>query len=70
MRLPLGILAGVLLMIPRTSAAQTATRNSDEARILVDVNLFGTADSLAKDREFQSRAITFGEVKSTFATYR
>ena len=69
MRVAPGILVAVLLMIPRTSPAQTANRSSDEARILLEVNLLGTAASLAKDREFQSRSITFGEVGSSFATY-
>ena len=65
MRVAPGILVAVLLMIPRTSLAQTP---SDDARIFVDVN-FGTAASLAKDREFQSRFVVFSEAGSSFATY-
>jgi hypothetical protein len=56
-------------MIPRTSLGQTAAPPSDEARFSVDVNLFGTAASLSKDREFQSRFIRFGEIGNAFATY-
>lgn len=68
MRLALGILVALVVGIPRTSPAQTAPL-WDDARIVVDVNPFGSADSLAKDREFQSRFLRFGEVGSSFATY-
>lgn len=67
MRLALVILGALLVVIPRTSLAQTVTR-PEEARILVDVNV-GTASSLAKDREFQSRFLTFSEIGSEFASY-
>jgi hypothetical protein len=68
MRLALGILV-VLLAVPRTSLAQAANPIADDARIVVDVNVLGSTDSLAKDRQFQSRFIRFGEVGSSFATY-
>ena len=68
MRLALGILVALLVGIPRTSPAQTAPP-SDDARIVVDVNVFGSADSLANNREFQSRFLRFGEIGSSFATY-
>jgi hypothetical protein len=68
MRLALGILVGVLVTIPRTSLAQ-AIGSWDDGRIVVDVNPFGTASSLSRDREFQGRAITFGEIRSSVATY-
>ena len=62
----LAILVGVLVMIPGASLAQN--RPWDDGRILVDVS-FGTATSLAKDREFQSRFLTFSEIGSEFASY-
>jgi hypothetical protein len=65
MRIALVIL-GALVVIPRTSLAQN--RPLTDGRILVDVNI-GTATSLAKDREFQSRFLTFSEIGSEFASY-
>lgn len=70
MRLALGVFVALVVMVPRAALAQVAAGGpSDDARIIVDVNLVGAAASLAKDREFQSRAITFGEIQSSIATY-
>jgi hypothetical protein len=69
MRLALVILGALLVVIPRTSLAQTANRPPEDARILVDVNLFGTGESLAKNRQFQSKFIKFSEPGSSLATY-
>jgi hypothetical protein len=69
MRLALVILGALLVVIPRTSLAQTVKRPPEDARILVDVNVYGSAESLAKDREFQSRFLVFSEAGSAFASY-
>jgi hypothetical protein len=68
MRLTVGVVVALLVMIPRTSLAQTAAWYPDETRFLIDVN-FGAADSLAKDREFRSRFVRFGEAGSATASY-
>lgn len=68
MRLAMGLLVALLVMIPEPSLAQIPGWPPDPGQILIDVN-FGMADSLAKDREFRSRFITFGEVGSSIARY-
>lgn len=69
MRLLPGVLVTVLLLIPRTSPAQTPARAPEESRIFVDLNLLGTASSTAKSREFTAKFIRSGEIGSMRATY-
>ena len=73
MRVTVGLLGGLLLMIPGTSVAQVSQVDwgpllPGEPRFRLDVN-FGMADSLAKDREFNSRFISFGELGTANAHY-
>jgi hypothetical protein len=69
MRIVLGLLAAVLLLIPQASFAQRTKPIVVPPRIFVDVNLFGTADSLARDRVFTARFLKFGEMATSRATY-
>jgi hypothetical protein len=69
------LLAAAILLIPRPSHAQTAAlppapaQPSDDPRIFFDINMFGTAQSLSKSREFRSEFLAFSELASAKATY-
>ena len=68
---PVTALVALLLVIPRSSPAQTdpAPRPSAEARFFVHVNPSGTAHSPAKPREFTSLFLRFSEVGSMRTIY-
>lgn len=69
MRLAVGLVSAFLVVIPRASLAQTVMRSPDDARLLVDVNVYGTSESDADQRIFQSRFIAASEAASAAATY-
>ena len=69
MRVVPAILVAVLVMTPRASEAQSAERVWDEPRIFVDVNLFGSASSLVRDRTFTSIFVVSGELGTFRANY-
>jgi len=63
------IAVAVLLIIPRPSVAQSNAAAPSEPRIFVDVNLGGTARSLAEDRTFTTLFVAFSELATEKATY-
>lgn len=67
MRKTLVLVAAVILLIPHVSYAQAAPTN--EPRLFIDVNLFGTAQSASKAREFRSEFLLFSERASSTASY-
>jgi hypothetical protein len=67
MRNVLVLLAAAILLPPRASHAQTTSTN--EPRLFIDVNLFGTAQSSSKSREFNSAFLLFSERAASKATY-
>lgn len=62
------ILGALMVGVPRTGMAQTASPPPDEARIRLDVNV-GSGEPFSESREFRSRFIVFSEAGSAFATY-
>lgn len=68
MHVVLGAFVAVLLIVPRISLAQS-TNQLGERRAFVDVSMVGSANSDAKERDFTSRFVTFGEIGSSRATY-
>lgn len=64
----LGVLVVVQLISPRMNLAQAPDRQW-ERRMFLDVNMAGTAASGAKEREFTSRFVAYGELGSFRATY-
>jgi hypothetical protein len=66
---PVIALVALLLVIPRTSPAQTTSPPPDAPRFFVHVNPSGTAYSPAKPREFTSLFLRFAEVGSIRTTY-
>src|SRR6187549_3262757 len=72
MRTELGILAALLLTLPRISAAQVSPTTGappNLPRIYMDVNLLGYADPLGEAKTFENYALKFGEVATFKASY-
>ena len=71
MRNVLVLLAAAILLIPRATHAQATPPATppNEPRLFIDVNLFGTAQSASKSREFRSEFLLFSERGSSKATY-
>jgi len=69
MRLLPGVLVAFQLVIPAASQAQPAPRAPEDSRVFVEVNFLGSANSLAKTREFASLFTQFGEVATTQSFY-
>jgi len=59
----------LLAALPTTGQAQATPPAPDEARIFIDVNVAGASSSLARDREYKSLFLAFGELASTEVTY-
>lgn len=68
MHVVLGVLVAVQLISPRVNLAQAPDRQW-ERRMFLDVSMAGAAASGAREREFTSRFVAFGEAGSFRATY-
>ena len=69
-----GFLFAVLLVSPRLGAAQTPAPQATDpqlrpSRLSVDVNLVGMAASQARDRQFQTQFIQYGEIATFKSQY-
>jgi hypothetical protein len=69
MRFLAGVLAMLVVLIPRPGHAQSAPAAAETPRFFIDVNVFGAVESFSDRRVFTSRSLLFSEIATTTATY-